>query len=476
MRKTVSFLCCLLFITVSVVAQSGTLRGRTNDLVNMRSGPGTGFDVIEILPYNANLTFIGRNQSSTWLLAEYAEVQGWVSYTFVEIQGRVESLPIVEASPVNNAAPPADVETTEEDTAPPAGNTTIRAVTNAIVNMRSGPGVSFSVIAVLPYDASLTVIGRNQSSTWLLVENSQGRGWLSYTYVDAQGRVNSLPVTNETVTPATTTTTRPAAPSDAPVVAAPSGVVPTISRTARRIFVRGQELGNHADVFSKVGDSITASDLFLDPIGTGGLQLHEYAYLQPVVDYFSQTPLRDHFSFANTSLAARSGWTAADLLNPGRAAAGLCMRDETPLACEYRVNMPSVALIMIGTNDASTVRSEVYEANVRRILEITIERGIIPVISTLPDQPNTRNADRVLEFNGIIRRLAGEYDIPLWDYWQALQPLPNQGMSSDNIHPSYDFATQATAIFTGDSLRYGYNMRNLTALMVLDAVWRGALS
>jgi hypothetical protein len=60
------------------------------------------------------------------------------------------------------------------------------------------------------------------------------------------------------------------------------------------------------------------------------------------------------------------------------------------------------------------------------------------------------------------------------DYWLALR-LPNKGLSYDNLHPSFDAAPGTSAIFTADYLLYGFNMRNLTALLVLDAVWQGAM-
>jgi len=43
------------------------------------------------------------------------------------------------------------------------------------------------------------------------------------------------------------------------------------------------------------------------------------------------------------------------------------------------------------------------------------------------------------------------------------------------LHPSVNPATGEAGIFTPGELRYGYNMRNLTALQVLDAIWRNVL-
>lgn len=377
-------------------------------------------------------------------------------------------------------------------------NDAITGNTLAIVNLRGGPGTSFDKLMTLAAQVPLEFIGRNVDNTWLFVRAEGVEGWLLYRYANVEGSVWDLPIVDE-VRQAPPPTEVPAAPeATSPQAEAPDGeiseaganpeggdeVVPApqaapidiaIPARAREIFLRGQELGNRADVFSKVGDSITASDFFLDHIGHGGAVLYDHRYLQPVIDYFSQTPARDHYSFANTSLAARSGWDTFDVLDPSKNRSGLCGAGETPLACEYRLSRPAVALIMFGTNDAGWVDGNDYRYNLTQIVQISIDMGVIPVLSTIPDQIDTLGASRIDNFNAIIRSVAAEYSVPLWDYWAALQPLPNRGLGSDGIHPSYDITYQETAIFSPGGLTFGYNMRNLTALMVLDAVWRGAM-
>ncbi|MBP6835339.1 MAG: hypothetical protein KA978_31430, partial [Deltaproteobacteria bacterium] len=64
--------------------------------------------------------------------------------------------------------------------------------------------------------------------------------------------------------------------------------------------------------------------------------------------------------------------------------------------------------------------------------------------------------------------------VPLLDYWAALQTLPSHGVSPDRIHPSVYVTGGSTepAYFTEAGLRYGYNMRNLTAIQMLDRMRR----
>ena len=73
------------------------------------------------------------------------------------------------------------------------------------------------------------------------------------------------------------------------------------------------------------------------------------------------------------------------------------------------------------------------------------------------------------QINGIIAQLAWEYDIPLWNFWAAVQPLPNHGLAKDGFH-----LTHGDNFFfdVPQRQRTGYTLRNLTALQVIDVVWR----
>nr|MBN1228222.1 hypothetical protein [Anaerolineae bacterium] len=235
-----------------------------------------------------------------------------------------------------------------------------------------------------------------------------------------------------------------------------------ISGHARAIFHAGQQRGNRASVFSKVGDSITSSWDFMIAVGDGYYQLGSYEYLRPAIEYFIAATARTSNSFNNRSLAAYGGWTSADLLDPAKADP-LCS-GYAPLECELRMVKPAVALIMIGTNDPiDYVDFGAYERNLRQIIGLTLRYDVIPVLTTLPH--NTyRDAEKQ---NEIIRRLAREYDIPLLDYWSVMETLPNRGLGEDYLHPS---ASPNPAIFEGENLQFGYTQRNLTAIQMLDAL------
>jgi hypothetical protein len=242
-----------------------------------------------------------------------------------------------------------------------------------------------------------------------------------------------------------------------------------VAAKVREIFWNGQQLGNRPDVFSKIGDSITVSNNFLAPIGDNLYNLGDFDYLQSVIDRFSGAQLRSGNSFKNTSLAATVGWSANAALSPGSADRSICQSGESPLECEYRVNRPSVALIFFGTNDAGYRSPEEFRSDMEQIVRISEEMGVIPVISTVPYRPGLESA--INRLNDALLEIAEAHSLPIWDYAAMMSALPNGGLSSDNIHPSIGPGGYSSAVdFTPDNLRYGYVMRNLTALQMLDKV------
>jgi len=80
--------------------------------------------------------------------------------------------------------------------------------------------------------------------------------------------------------------------------------------------------------------------------------------------------------------------------------------------------------------------------------------------------------------NQTIARLSIEYDIPLWNFWLAVQPLPNHGLIALDESGKVDMfhlTRREGYYFFNDRIarKSGWAIRNLTALQVLDAVRRG---
>jgi hypothetical protein len=230
----------------------------------------------------------------------------------------------------------------------------------------------------------------------------------------------------------------------------------------REIYRAGERSGMRAGVFSKVGDSLTANGMFLVPFGAGDYSLGEYGYLQEAIDFYSRETARTANSFANDSLAARTGWRAGHVLDPAKARSP-CEPGESPLACGFRIVRPAAVVIMLGTNDAMSPAGDFREA-MRRIVAFALDRGVIPILTTIPEL----RGQGVGPYNAAIRDPAVEWEIPWIDLHAALTPLPNQGLGPDGIHLSW----VEPAVFEPQYLQHRMTMRNLLTLQALDAVWR----
>jgi LysM repeat protein len=321
----------------------------------------------------------------------------------------------------------------------------------------------------------LNIIGRSIDRAWLeACTPLADRGWLRAADLLLFTNPGLLPIIRDpSLSPASFVgapyCTPPDSPADAPL--RPSPYLSGIGEHLIEIYQLGLQLGNRPGVFSKVGDSITVTEAFLTDFGTGHYDLHEHLSLQPALNYFCSSWARTHTPFANRSLAAGGGWSSNTVLKPAHADPAICLPGETPLACEYRIVRPSIAIIMLGTNGVMGLPAEDFAQSMRPVIEETLARGIIPLLNTIPPLQRPGMQGKVEAYNAVLRGLADEYRIPLLNYWSALLALPNQGLSADGIHPS-EAPAGHNADLSPANLRYGMPLRNLLTLQALDALWR----
>ena len=231
-----------------------------------------------------------------------------------------------------------------------------------------------------------------------------------------------------------------------------------VRQNARAIYARGQELGNNPRAFSKMGDSTIEPPHFLTRFDSGPYNLGDYAYLQDVIDYFAG-------SFGRESIAVRRGLHAWSVDDPLWADKTYCQANETVLACEFRLHKPSLLLIRLGSNDVGVPES--FRQSMGTIVQYAIDNGVIPVLGTKADRNEGGDIN-----NAIIREIAAQYQVPLWDFDAVANTIPGRGLSEDNVHMTFFYShdyTDPTAFQTG------HGVHNLTALILLDELWKQVL-
>jgi hypothetical protein len=225
------------------------------------------------------------------------------------------------------------------------------------------------------------------------------------------------------------------------------------------IYDRGQEIGRDPRAFSKIGDStIESINFFARFDGADGQEtydLGEYAYLERIIDYYTG-------SFGREGFALVRGLNTWSIFDPFWADDEACLGGETVIDCEFRLHNPSVVLIRLGSNDSAP---DLFDENLRLIVEHAIEQGVVPILATRPDQTEEQND----QINASIRDVARDYDVPLWDLAKLLATIPNAGVSTDGVHLtpyySYDFTTE-------EAFERGNALQNLSGLLALDTVYQ----
>lgn len=225
-------------------------------------------------------------------------------------------------------------------------------------------------------------------------------------------------------------------------------VVPDVTTRAREIYAQGREMGNNPNAFSKVGDCQNLHEYFLGRFDH--LDIYKFPWK---IDSYLDTVENFKGYFDTDGQSAKFGFTAASPLSPLLADPEICQPDEAPLDCEIRLTRPSFVLISLEFpfNGRS---ADLYEQYLRQIIEYTISQGAVPILATKAD-----NVEKDHSINQTIANLAYEYDLPMWNWWAAAQPLGNHGL--DPYRDGFHITQQA------------WEERSKTFLMVLDHLWKG---
>jgi endonuclease YncB( thermonuclease family) len=222
-------------------------------------------------------------------------------------------------------------------------------------------------------------------------------------------------------------------------------VIPEITDFSLLIYSTGLAVGNDPHSFSVIGDCQSLPDRFLGRVDWGSYKLPDgYAYLEPTIEWFSG-------DYSRNFITVRDSATVATMFSPLWADSDRCKSHETPLDCEFRLNNPSIVLISLGTNwrDRSV---EEFERFLREIVQFSLDQNVLPVIATKAD---ATTSDYPL--NHAMARVAYDFDIPLWNFWSAVQYMPYQGMDPGD--------TRGIHILSS-----AYPLKRITALQVLNEI------
>lgn len=404
---------------------------------------------------------LGRTADNEWLKLDFVgattETWIWRGYgAFAGNLGLVTVFPSVTIPNTNTGSSTGAGATTSQ---PSARTSVFFTLTIKSVFLRDAPNGqrAYSIFKGQRYE----VLSKSADGAWLRLDfpGATTEAWVLAVNGVIKGNLANVPTNVNGTTVVAATPTPAGNGSSSSGATTPAGVLPTVSARAREIYQAGLAAGNNPRRFAKVGDCMSVNPYFLTGfdspseyrLGAG------YANLQDTITNFSG-------SFSRESQAARIGFSTFSVLDALWANPKYCAAGESPLACEFRLQKPSIVFISLGTNGEWLTDAD-YESSLRRVLDEAIVRGTLPILSTKAD--DLEGGGR---FNAIVRKLAGEYQLPLWDWRIAAEALPNRGITSNS---SYQL-TWAPAFYDGPASAWsGWQWRNLTALQALDVVWEG---
>lgn len=154
--------------------------------LNVRSGPGANFSPVAQVARGDVLYLMGyRNAQSNWILVALPSgTQGWVHAGYV-----ASSVPVSSMTVWQGGSPP-----TGTPGQPGSYNAT---VSTYFLNMRTGPGINYSIVTTLARGDGMTLTHRDAAGNWVRATLSNGtQGWVHAGYIQSVAPINSLPVAN----------------------------------------------------------------------------------------------------------------------------------------------------------------------------------------------------------------------------------------------------------------------------------------
>jgi len=175
--------------SVTVVSKKGTVNTPGSTL-NVRSGPGTGNDILSSLKDRVKVTITGQ-VADWWRIDIGNNKSGFVSSAFITLD------PDSQAPP---AAKPTDPASPQAPAKPPAEQTKTGKVNTpgTTLNVRSGPGTNNPIIGSLSHNQSITITG--DSGGWYTITYGGKTGYVSGAYVILGGQAAQPPATSQTKT------------------------------------------------------------------------------------------------------------------------------------------------------------------------------------------------------------------------------------------------------------------------------------
>lgn len=182
----------LIFRLSGVFGKVVQIRPRTIGMTDSPNGSGLNMSV---LTEGREAFLIDISKDGKFVRIELGDgTKGWVPFDAVVARTGTPT-DNIDPSILASAAPPVTVNGVAPVT---VGLDVPHVVVNTgFLNIRSGPGAQFSIVATVPGGSELPVIGVAEDRVWFLVDSPLGQGWVNNEFTVFRGSIDVVPIIHE---------------------------------------------------------------------------------------------------------------------------------------------------------------------------------------------------------------------------------------------------------------------------------------
>jgi uncharacterized protein YraI len=314
---------------------------------------------------------------------------------------------------------------------PPLGNEIAQVMVDVDGTFaRSAPSWDAPTLSRVLKFQCFYAVARAPQTGFLLVRDGQNKLWLPGTDVNWRGDLEKLPLSDEKI-------------GSSAGVRIPKGI-PPISGRARAIYANAVGAGRNPYGVSVIGDCNSEHNLYFARMASDA--------------QFASVAQRFATAFARPSLAVGGSFNTESAFDAAWSNPAVC-GSASPLQCELSQSNASILIIALGTGDQFSWQG--FEGRYRRIIDYTLQQGVLPVLMTKADALETAQGGAPAEtINTVIRNVGATYGVPVIDQWLATRDLPNNGLENETP-PQFHLSADGVAA------------RVAMTLATLDGITRG---
>ena len=153
------------------------------EIMNVRTGPGLTYDIVTTVPAGTQATIVGIDPDNEWYQVEIDGIEGqvWIYQGLTTLQGSLTGVKQYTA-----------LEITQLTGTPGSDGSVPLAITVPItMNVRTGPGLTYDVVRVVPKGTQGRIFGIDPDDDWFQIE-LEGLDTLVWVYQDLTTVIGSL--------------------------------------------------------------------------------------------------------------------------------------------------------------------------------------------------------------------------------------------------------------------------------------------